>query len=143
MIRLLCSSLLLLGVVLFAAPAQAQVYYSTYYAPAYAPVVVAPTTVYYPSARRVTSYYAPTTTVLPATAYTTTPVTTYMAPVAAPLPVTSFYAPTVAPVTPVTAYYAPTVPALAPVYVGRPAVVRSTVYYPGQPIRNTFRALGP
>jgi len=134
--RLLCCSLLLLGVAAFAAPAQAQVYYSTYYAPAYAPAMVAPQTVYYPN--RVTSYYAPAM-----------PVTSYMAPVAAPIPVTSYYAPT--PVTsyyaptvaPVTAYYAPTVPALAPVYVGRPAVVRSTVYYPGQPIRNTFRAFGP
>ncbi len=140
--RLLCCTFSLLGLAIFATPTQAQVYYSTYYAPTYAPVV-APSTVYYPSANRVTSYYAPTTTVLPGTAYTTTPVTTYMAP-GTQVPVTSYYAPT--PVTnyyaptPVTSYYAPTATAVAPVYTTPVAVVRTSRYVPFQPVRNTFRA---
>jgi hypothetical protein len=29
------------------------------------------------------------------------------------------------------------------VYVGRPAVLRTKVYYPGQPVRNFFRAITP
>jgi len=84
--RLLCCSLLLLGIALFAAPAQAQYFYPSYYAPP----VVAPVVVY---PNRVTTYYAPAAM-----------------PVAAPLPVTSYYAPV-----PVTAYYAP-MPVVAPVY---------------------------
>jgi hypothetical protein len=158
--RLLTCMLLALGVTLLAAPAEAQVYYSTYYAP----TVAAPTTLYYPSANRVTSYYAPTTTVLPSTAYTTTPVTSYYAPstysTSTALPVTSYYAPTTtyssyyAPATtyssyyaptatPVTTYYAPTT-AVAPVYYTTPAAVtRATTYYAGQPVRNVLRALTP
>jgi hypothetical protein len=84
--RFLCCLLLLLGVALFAAPAQAQYFYQSYYAPA----VVAPVPVY---PNRVVTYYAPATV-----------------PIAAPLPVTSYYAP--APVVP---YYAPTA-VIAPVY---------------------------
>ncbi len=84
--RLLCCSLLLLGVALFATPAQAQYFYQSYYAPA----VVAPVAVY---PNRVTTYYAPAAM-----------------PLAAPLPVANYYAPI-----PVTSYYAPPV-AIAPVY---------------------------
>lgn len=84
--RLIVCSLCLLGFALFAAPTQAQVYYSTYYAPARA---------YYPPAVSYSSYYAPV------------PVTNYYA----PTPVTSYYAPT-----PVTSYYAPAPVAVAPVY---------------------------
>jgi hypothetical protein len=137
--RLLRCTLLLLGVALFATPAQAQVYHSTFFAPVVAPTmvaptVIAPTTVFY-RPNRVTTYFAPVPVV---------PVTSFMAPVAAPIQVTNFYAPTA---TPVTTFFAPTVPVVvptvAPVFVGRPAVVRSTVYFPGQPIRNVFRAIGP
>lgn len=122
--RLLCCSLLLLGVALFSAPAQAQVYYSTYYAPAYAPA-----TVYYPN--HVTSYYAPAAV----------PVTSYMAPAVGPFPVTNYYAPT--PVTsyyaptPVTSYYAPAPVAIAPVYAA-PVVVRARY----TPFRTTYRVYG-
>ena len=86
--RLLVCSLCLLGFALFAAPTQAQVVYSTYYAP---------TTAYYPPVAY-SSYYAP----VPVTSYyAPTPVTSFYA----PTPVTSYYAPVaVAPV-----YAAPTV----------------------------------
>lgn len=94
--RLLVCSLCLLGFALFAAPTQAQVVYSTYYAP---------TTAYYPPVAY-SSYYAPV------------PVTSYYAP-AAPVAVSSYYAPT-----PVTSYYAPAPVAVAPVYAA-PAVVRA------------------
>jgi hypothetical protein len=101
---------------------------TTYYAPQpvttyYAPEYAAPVTTYYAPevAAPVTTYYAPTAV----------PVTTYYA----PRRMTTYYAP--APVA-VNAYYAP-----APMYVGAPAVVRTKVYYPGQPVRNFFRAVTP
>lgn len=64
--------------------------------------------------------------------------TVYRPVIAAPMPVTTFYAPM--PVTtfhapmPVTAFYAP-----APVAVRAPVVVPPRYFFPGQPIRNTFR----
>ena len=143
--RLTNSLVLFVCVLLFGASAKAQVY-ATYYAP-----VAAPTTVYYPTTNRVTSYYAPTTTVMPSTAYTTTPVTSYYAPssslavtsyYAPTTPMTSYYAPTATPVTSyyaptaITSYYAPAASTYAPV-----TVVRTTPYVPGQPIRNTLRAI--
>jgi hypothetical protein len=106
---------------------------TTYYAPAPAPV----TTYYAPAPAPVTTYYAPAPT----------PVTTYYAPaVVAPRPVVTYYAPAPAPVTtyyapgavPVTTYYAPATVAV-PTY----GVVRSKVYYPGEPVRNFFKALAP
>jgi len=133
---------------------------TTYYAPAptttyYAP---APTTTYYapaastivPSAAPVTTYYAPSyvapsyvapvpTVVVPRTSYyapaTVVPTTV--------LPRTAYYAPTTAYYAPAatTAYYAPAV--AAPVVVGSPAVIRSKVYYPGEPVRNFFKAITP
>jgi hypothetical protein len=118
--------------------AQAQVVYSTYYAPApvtsfYAPATTAyyapATTAYY--APPVTSYYAPETT-----AYYAAPVTSYYAPV----PVTAYYAP------PVTSYYAPAPytayygPSVGVGVVAGPVVVRSRVYVRGEPVRNFFRA---
>jgi hypothetical protein len=103
------------------APAAA---HATYYAPA--AVATSPTVVYSPVIAPTTTYYAPTT------AYYA-PTTAYYAPA-----VTAYYSPAV------TAYYAPgAVVAPTTVVAGRPAIVRSTVYYPGQPIRNFFRALGP
>ena len=39
-----------------------------------------------------------------------------------------------------TAYYAP---AMTTAYYGRPVVVRSKVYVPGQPVRNALRAVTP
>lgn len=87
------------------------------------------TTTYSP----VVSYATPVTTYRPATTYAA-PVTTY-SPVITYSPVVNYaYSPAVAyspVVTPVTAYYYPT------------AVVRSKVYYSGQPIRNFFRAITP
>ncbi|MBN2580051.1 MAG: hypothetical protein JXB10_13765 [Pirellulales bacterium] len=89
-----------------------------------------------------------------ATAYYSAPVaapvyTAYYAPAPvytscyAPAPVyTSYYAP--APV--YTAYYAPApvyTSYYAPAVVGVPAVVRTKVYYPGQPVRNVVRAILP
>jgi len=76
--------------------------------------------------RPVVAYYAPA------------PVAAYYAPapVYVPAPVTSYYAP--APVYAPAPLYAP-----APVVIGRPAVVRSKVYYPGRPVRNFFRAVTP
>ncbi len=91
------------------------------------------------------------------TTYYPAPVYAAPAPYVAPAPVTysTYYAPPVV-ATPVVvarprvAYYAapavvpaPVAVAPAPVVVGRPVVVRSKVYYPGQPIRNTVRYLVP
>jgi hypothetical protein len=83
---------------------------------------VAPTVVqaYYPMAPVYT--YAPPVVVAPA------PRVTYM-PVVAPAPQCVYYAaPVVAPV---------------PVVVARPAVVRTRVFYPGQPVRNIVKAVVP
>jgi hypothetical protein len=92
---------------------------TTYYAPQ--PANYAPTTTYY--APTTTSYYAPATTSYYApSAYTSCYSPGY----------TSYYAPAY------TSYYAP-----GAVVVGRPAVVSQKVYYPGQPVRNFFRAITP
>lgn len=115
--------------VYYSAPTAVATPVTSYYAPAapatvtsyYAPTVVAP------SAVPVTSYYAPSVAV---------PVTTYYAPaVATPVPTVAYYAPTVTAV-PTTTYYAPAV-------VARPAVVRSKVYYPYEPVRNFLKAIAP
>lgn len=112
----------------FAATANAQyVYgrpYTTYYAPAVAPAYYAAPVVVAP--RR--AYYAP------APAY------------AAPVATASYYAPA-APV--YSSYYAPAV--AAPVYTqpvvvaryGRSIYGTRQVYYPGQPVLNTWRAITP
>lgn len=84
----------------------------------------APVTAYYAPAP---GYYAPP---VPVTYYAPAPEPVYYAP--APAPVTTYYAPA-----PVTAYYGPP----APVVYGRPAVVRTKVYYPGQPVRNFAKAI--
>jgi hypothetical protein len=91
-------------------------------------------------------YYVPQTV----TAYYPAPVLTAPVPYAvpAPVPYAAYYAPVVVarprvaymPVGP--AVVAPPV-AVAPVYAGPPAVIRSKVYYPGYPIRNTVRFLLP
>jgi hypothetical protein len=87
----------------------------------------------------VTTYYAPAPVIAPAP---------YVAP--APVVYSTYYAPPVVvarprvaymPVAPVVA--APVYAAPAPVVYGAPAVVRSKVYYPGRPIRNTVRYVLP
>jgi hypothetical protein len=99
--------------------------YSTYYAPAVAPAYYAAPVVVGP--RR--AYYAP-------------------APVyAAPVATASYYAP--APV--YSSYYAPAPVMAAPVYAqpvvvaryGRSIYGTRQVYYPGQPVLNTWRAITP
>ena len=98
----------------------------------YQPIAPAPTVTYRPVAP------APTVTYRPVAA----PVVTYRPVAPAPTvvyrtPVTTYYTPA-----PVTTYYAPA-PAVtySPVYPA--AVVRTKVYYPGQPIRNFFKAITP
>lgn len=107
------------------APSPAVVQRTTYYAPAtvVGPTVVGPTPV--------TTYYAPAPVVV------ARPTVTYYAPAA--VPVTTYYAPV-----PVTTYYAPTTTYYAPAVIAAPVgVVRSKVYYPGEPVRNFFKALAP
>lgn len=129
--------------VYYSAPTAVATPVTSYYAPGapttvtsyYAPTVVAP------SAVPVTSYYAPSVAV---------PVTSYYAPsVVAPVPTVAYYAPTVTSVptttyyAPTAAYYAPAAAYYAPAVVARPAVVRSKVYYPYEPVRNFFKAITP
>jgi hypothetical protein len=72
--------------------------------------------------------------------YPMAPVYGYPAPVvAAPAPYVA-YMPVA---TPVVTYYNAPVVAPVPVIVGRPAVVRTKVYYPGQPVRNAVKAVVP
>jgi hypothetical protein len=83
----------------------------------------------------VTAYYSPPVAVAPV-------YTSYYTP--APMVYTSYYAP--API--YTTYYAPppvysTYYGPAPVVFARPVVVRTKVYYPGQPVRNIVRAVLP
>jgi hypothetical protein len=83
-------------------------------------------------------YYAPTVV---QTYYPGAPVYAYAAPVAvAPAPYVS-YMPVAAP-SPYCAYSVPAV-VPAPVVVGRPAVVRYKVFYPGEPVRNVVKAVVP
>lgn len=131
LIPALCSLVL----ALFAASnASAQYPITTYYAPT--PVA----TGYYPHA---TAYYGATTAYYPPTAvgvrtayypapraYAYYPSTAYAA------PVTSYYAP-VATYPPVTTYYAPAAVGYYSPYGG------AEVRVPGQPIRNTLRAIVP
>lgn len=106
----------------YAPPAQVG---TTYYAPApyvtyYSPAT--PQVVYYaPSAQAATTYYAPA-----ADAYTT-----YYAPAPAVQPYTTYYAPAVEPYV---TYYG----TLGSSVYGTPKV-----YVPGEPVRNTLRALTP
>lgn len=86
-----------------------------------------PAPTYYGS--RVT-YYAPAPTV---SYYSPTPTVSYYA----PAPTVNYYAPA-----PTVTYYAPTTVA-APVYLGKPAVVHSKVYYRGEPVRNLIRSVTP
>jgi hypothetical protein len=69
------------------------------------------------------------------------------APYIAPAPVvySTYYAPSVVVASPRVAYMpiSPVVAAPAPVVYGRPAIVRTKVYYPYQPIRNTVRYVLP
>lgn len=91
----------------------------------------------------VTSYYQPTVYAAPVP---------YVAQYAAPAPVvySAYYAPPVIVARPRVAYM-PVAPAyvaappvaVAPVVVGPTAVIRSKVYYPGRPIRNTIRYVLP
>jgi hypothetical protein len=106
----------------------------TYYAPSVETTGVttayyAPTTTYY--APVTTAYYAPAPVT---TYYASAPAATYSAPTVAyyaPTPVTTYYA------TPVTSYYG-----TAPYYAGYGSIYyRPTLYVPGQPIGNFFRAL--
>jgi hypothetical protein len=73
---------------------------------------------------------------------------TYRPAIVAPAPVVT-YSPVIAPTVtyspaPVVAY-SPVVAAPAPVMVpaGRPVVVSTKVYVPGQPVRNFFKAITP
>ncbi|MBL9082773.1 MAG: hypothetical protein JNK76_13245 [Planctomycetales bacterium] len=129
--------------VYYAPPATVVAPTTTYYAPSvatpvtsyYAPVVSTPS---YPTT--VTSYYAPTYSSSPLVAPAPR-VTYYSSTVAAPLPVTSYYTPTTTYYAPTTTYYAPAV--ATPTVIAQPGIVRSKVYYPGEPIRNFFKALAP
>jgi hypothetical protein len=122
--------LLALGVLLLVAGAASAQWY--------APEVV---TTYYPAP----VYAAPVPYAMPAPAA----YSTYYAP---PMAYSTYYAQPVVVARPRVAYY-PVVPAAvappvavapaAPFVVGRPAVVRSKVYYPGQPVRNTVRYVLP
>jgi hypothetical protein len=97
----------------------------------------------------VTSYYAPAPVMAPAPYVAPSPVvySTYYAP---PVAYSTLYAPPVVvarprvaymPVAPVAA--APVYAAPTTVYYGPTAVVRSKVYYLGQPVRNTVRYVLP
>ncbi len=107
-----------------------------YYPPA---VVAAPVTTYYAPAPGVVAprvtYYAPAPVV------TAAPVTTYYSTTAVAAPVTTYYS-TTALAAPVTTYYAPAA-LYAPVTYYPAGIVRSKVYYPGQPVRNFVRAVTP
>lgn len=85
---------------------------------------------------QVVTYYSPVVTPAPALVPAAGPTVVYR-----PAPVVTYYAP--AP----TVVYSPVptvvAPVPAPVYVGRPAVIRSKVYYRGQPVRNLLRAVTP
>jgi hypothetical protein len=115
--------------------------YSTYYTPSYA--------TYYAPAPQV-SYYAPA---VQATYYAPAPQVTYYA----PAPQVAYYAPTpqVTYYAPQAAYYAPVAqpcvncydPVVAARVVygvpGRSMFGAPRLYVPGQPVRNTFRAITP
>jgi hypothetical protein len=136
LVATLAASSAMAQVVVYPAPAPVVTYSPVLPAPTvtYSPVVpataVEPVTTYRPANEVIT--YSPVVTPAPV------PVTTYYA----PAPVTTYYAP--APVvtySPVVTAYGPVV--AAPVVVGRPAYARTKVYYPGQPVRNFFRAVTP
>jgi hypothetical protein len=94
-------------------------------------------------------YYAPEVV----TTYYPAPVYTAPVPYAVPAPMvySAYYAPPVVVARPRVAYM-PVAPAFVappvvavppPVVLGSPAVIRSKVYYPGHPIRNTVRYVLP
>lgn len=139
----LSAALLLAGLASTASAQYVYAPYTSYYAPA-APVV-APAYYAAPVIAPRRAYYAPAPVVAAPVA-----TTSYYAP--APVATTSYYAP--APV--YSSYYAPAPVVAAPVVaspvVAQPVVVarygRSIygtrqVYYPGQPVLNTFRAVTP
>jgi hypothetical protein len=159
-----CSVALLLGALGTSAQAQYIVGtpVTTYYAPAapvVAPAYAAPVVV---ARRPITAYYAPAAVAAPV-------VTSYYAPAAAPIaaPVTSYYAPAPVAAPVYSSYYAPAVTApvyssyyapapvvgapvvTAPVVAARPVVLGRSIYgtrelyVPGQPVRNTLRAITP
>ncbi len=69
------------------------------------------------------------------------PVYAYPAPVVvAPMPYVT-YMPVAEPAPP--CFYGPPVVAPVPMVIGRPAVVRYRVFYPGQPVRNVVKAVIP
>lgn len=93
---------------------------------------------------------APTVSYLPPVEPVPTPVVVYR-PVTAPVVVSPVvtpvvvYRPVVSPA-PVVVYrpvVASEVVAAVPVVGGRPAIIRTKVYYPGEPIRNLLKALAP
>jgi hypothetical protein len=111
-------------VVVSAAPS-----YSTYYAPAVADYTPAPYVSYYAPAAAPVSYVS------------------YYAPAVAPAPYVTYYAPPA----PYVTYYSPRVtyaPVVAPyaAYYGRPGwsiYGAPRVYVPGEPVRNTLKAITP
>ena len=108
-----------------------------YYPPA---VVAAPVTTYYAPAPAIVA--APRVTYYtPAPVVTAAPVTTYYSTTAVATPVTTYYSST-AVAAPVTTYYAPAA-VYAPVTYYPAGIVRSKVYYPGQPVRNCVLAATP
>jgi hypothetical protein len=136
----LASALLVALLTASTASAQYVVPYTSYYAPTVAPAYYAAPVVVAP--RR--AYYAPAPVVAAPVVAAPVATTSYYAP-AAPV-YSSYYAPA-APV--VSSYYAPAV--AAPVYAqpvvvaryGRSIYGTRQVYYPGQPVLNTVRAVTP
>jgi hypothetical protein len=110
---------------------------TTYYAPTAYVASYAPATTAY-DAPATTAYYAPATYVAN---YATT--TAYYAPAAYTVgyaPTTTYYAPAAT-----TAYYAPAVPASVIVNgrAGTSIYGTAKIYVPGEPVRNTIRAITP
>jgi hypothetical protein len=130
----------------FVDPGYSVVDHATYYRGAYytapagayevhRPVAAGPVVAYSPVAEEGPDFaYSPVVEYPPVVAYR--PLVTYGRMVTVRRPVVAYYGPAVA----APAYYGP-----APMYysVGRPVVVRSKIYVPGQPIRNVLRAVTP
>ncbi len=84
----------------------------------------------------------PVTTFRPVVVAQPQPVVAYRPVVVAPRRVVTYYAPPVYAAPRYVTNYAP-VAAPAPAVYGRPVVVRTKVYVPGQPIRNALRWVAP
>ena len=126
---------------LAAGQVQAQYPITTYYAPT--PVV----TGYYPHAQAyygaTTSYYRPAA-VAPTTVYYPGTAAAYVAPrTYAYYPTTSYYPATTAVAAPVVTYYTPAVSYYRPVASYYSPYGGPEVRVPGQPVRNTLRAIVP